>query len=201
MGVWMHKQILKDENSKLKHWRDHHSYSWICCCSAIQSCPTLCNPIGCSTPGFPVLHCLLELAQTHVHWFGDAIQPSHPLSSPSSPTPSKWSLQNPETLSKSLCSETWVQKELWFSSGLRSFFFPTHQSIQDLSSPTRDWTHVLCSWAWSLNHLKCCWTAREVPQGLNNLPKFIDLEWSLENYVPSGTGHTSVCVLGLPWGA
>ena len=42
-------------------------------------------PMDCSTPGFPVLHHLLELAQTHVHWVGDAIQPSHPLSSPSPP--------------------------------------------------------------------------------------------------------------------
>ena len=51
--------------------------------SVTQSCPTLCDPIDCSTPGFPVLHQLLELAQTHVCWVGDAIQPSHPLSSPS----------------------------------------------------------------------------------------------------------------------
>ena len=42
--------------------------------------PTLCDPVNCSTPGFPVLHSLPELAQTHVHWVGDAIQPSHPLS-------------------------------------------------------------------------------------------------------------------------
>ena len=47
-----------------------------------QSCPTLCNPMDCSTPGFPVLHHLPELAQTHVHWVGDAIQPSCPLLSP-----------------------------------------------------------------------------------------------------------------------
>ena len=53
--------------------------------SVAQSCPTLCNPIDYSTPGFPVLHQLLELAQTHVHWVGDAIQQSHPLSSPSPP--------------------------------------------------------------------------------------------------------------------
>ena len=50
-----------------------------------QSCPTLCGPMDCSMPGFPVLHHLPELAQTHVHWVGDAIQPSHPLSSPSPP--------------------------------------------------------------------------------------------------------------------
>ena len=44
-----------------------------------------CDPMDCSMPGFPVHHQLLELAQTHVHWVGDAIQPSHPLSSPSPP--------------------------------------------------------------------------------------------------------------------
>ena len=53
--------------------------------SVAQSSLTLCNPMDCSTPGFPVHHQLLELAQTHVHWVGDAIQPSHPLSSPSPP--------------------------------------------------------------------------------------------------------------------
>ena len=56
-----------------------------CCCSVARSCPTLCDPMDCSTPGFPVLHHLLEFAQTHDYWVGDAIQPSHPLSSPSPP--------------------------------------------------------------------------------------------------------------------
>ena len=51
-----------------------------------QSCPTLCNPMDCSMPSFPVLYHLPELTQTHVHWVGDAIQPSHSLSSPSPPT-------------------------------------------------------------------------------------------------------------------
>ena len=51
--------------------------------SVAQSCLTLCNPMDCSTPGFPVHHHLLELAETHVHRVDDAIQPSHPLSSPS----------------------------------------------------------------------------------------------------------------------
>ena len=50
-----------------------------CCCSVTKSCLTLCNPMDCSTPGFPVLHHLLEFAQIHVHWVGGAIQPSHPL--------------------------------------------------------------------------------------------------------------------------
>ena len=51
--------------------------------SVAQSCPTLCDPMNCSTPGLPVHHQLLESTQTHVHWVGDVIQPSHPLSSPS----------------------------------------------------------------------------------------------------------------------
>ena len=50
--------------------------------SVAQSCPTLCDPMDCSTPGFPVHHQLLELTQTHVHPLGDAIQPSHSLSPP-----------------------------------------------------------------------------------------------------------------------
>ena len=57
----------------------------ICCCSVAQSCPTVYDTLDCSTPGFPVLHPLPELAQTHVHWVDDAIQPSHSLSSPSPP--------------------------------------------------------------------------------------------------------------------
>ena len=53
--------------------------------SVAQSCPTLCNPMDCNIPGFPVLHLLPEFAQTHVYWVGDAIQPSQPLLSPSLP--------------------------------------------------------------------------------------------------------------------
>ena len=56
-----------------------------CCCSVAQLCLTLCHPVDCSTPGFPVLHYLPEFTQTHVHWVGDAIQPSHTLLSPSPP--------------------------------------------------------------------------------------------------------------------
>ena len=55
--------------------------------SIAQSCLTLCNPMNCSTPGLPVHHQLPEFIQTHVHRVSDAIQPSHPLSSPSSPAP------------------------------------------------------------------------------------------------------------------
>ena len=56
-------------------------------CSVTQLCPTLRDPINHSTPGLPVHHQLPEFTQTHVHRVGDAIQPSHPLSSPSPPAP------------------------------------------------------------------------------------------------------------------
>ena len=55
--------------------------------SVAQSCPTLCYPMNRSTPGLPLHHQLLEFTQTHVHRVSDAIQPSHPLSSPSPPAP------------------------------------------------------------------------------------------------------------------
>ena len=55
--------------------------------SVAQSCPTLCDPTNRSTPGLPVHHQLPEFTQTHIHQVSDAIQPSHPLSSPSPPAP------------------------------------------------------------------------------------------------------------------
>ena len=67
-----------------------HTY---CCFSVDQSYATLCNPMDCSMPGFPVLHYLLEFAQTHVHWVDEAIQSSHFLSSPSPPALNRSLLQ------------------------------------------------------------------------------------------------------------
>ena len=55
--------------------------------SVAQSCPTLCDPMNHNTSGLPVHHHLPEFTQTHVHRVGDALQPSHPLSSPSPPAP------------------------------------------------------------------------------------------------------------------
>ena len=58
-------------------------YQCLWCCSVSKSCLILCNPMNCSTPGFPGLHYLPEFAQTHIHWVGVTIQPSQPLSPPS----------------------------------------------------------------------------------------------------------------------
>jgi len=66
-------------------WSGNQNTTWCTVSSVAQSCPTLCDATDCSTPGLPVHRQLPELTQTHVHWVGDAIQPSHPLSSPSPP--------------------------------------------------------------------------------------------------------------------
>ena len=66
------------------------AYVWLCSVqfsSLAQWCPTLCDPMNCSTPGLPVHHQLLEFTQTQVHRVSDTIQLSHPLSSPSPPAP------------------------------------------------------------------------------------------------------------------
>ena len=77
--------------------------------SVAQSFPTLCDPIDCSTPGFPVHHQLPEIAQAHVHWVGDAIQPSHPLFSPS---PAAFNLSQHEGLFQWVSSSHQVSKVL-----------------------------------------------------------------------------------------
>ena len=72
----------------LDYWHNNKAifcFSLIQFSSVAQLCPTLCDPMYCSTPGFPVHHQLPELAQTHVYHISNAIQPSHPLSSPSPP--------------------------------------------------------------------------------------------------------------------
>ena len=77
--------------------------------SVTQSCLILCDPMDCSTPGLPVHHQLPEFTQTHVHWVGDAIQPFHPLSSPS---PAPFNLSQHQGLFKWASSSHQVAKVL-----------------------------------------------------------------------------------------
>ena len=86
--------------------------------SVTQSCLTLCDPMDCSTPGFPVQHQLPELTQTHVHWVGDAIQSSHPLASPSPPA---FNLSQHQGLFKWVSSLHQVAKGLEFQLQHQSF--------------------------------------------------------------------------------
>ena len=75
--MWLHKLFKWRKDSREKNVTQFSSVA--------RSCPTLCDPMDCSTPGLPVHHQLPEFTQTHVHRAGDAIQPSHPLSFPSPP--------------------------------------------------------------------------------------------------------------------
>ena len=86
--------------------------------SVTQFCLTLSDPTHCSTPGFPVLHPLPELAQTHVHQVSDAIQPSHPLSSPSPPA---FNLSQHQSLFEWVSSSHQVAKVLEFQLQHQSF--------------------------------------------------------------------------------
>ena len=86
--------------------------------SVTQWCLTLCDPMNHSTPGLPVHHQLLESTQTHVHWVGDAIQPSHPLSSPSPPA---LNLSQHQGLFKWVSSSHQVAKVLEFQLQHQSF--------------------------------------------------------------------------------
>ena len=85
--------------------------------SVTQSCPTLCDSTDSSTPGFPVYHQLLELAQTHVHQVSDTIQPSHPLSSPST----AFNLSQHQGLFKWVSSSNQVAKVLQLQLQHQSF--------------------------------------------------------------------------------
>ena len=95
------------------------SLSCVSCISSVaQSCPTLCNPMDCSTPGFPVHHQLPEPTQTHVHCVSNAIQPSHPLSSPSLPA---FNLSRHQGLFQWVSSAHQVAKGLEFQLQYQSF--------------------------------------------------------------------------------
>ena len=94
-------------------WPTQYQFS-----SVTQSCLTLCDPMDCSTPGLPVHHQLPEFTQTHVHWVGDAIQPSHPLSFPSPPA---LNLSQHQGLFKWVSSSHQVAKVLEFQLQHQSF--------------------------------------------------------------------------------
>ena len=91
------------------------------CCSVTKSCPTPCNSMDSSTLGFSVLHYFLEFSQTHVHWVADAIQPSHP---PSSPSPPALNLFQHQGLFQWVSSSHEVAKVLEFQLQHQSFWFP-----------------------------------------------------------------------------
>ena len=115
--------------------------SLFCCChcySVTQSCLILCDLMGCSITGFPVLHHLLDFAQTHVHWVSDAIQPSHPLSSPSPPS---LNLSQHQGLFQRVGSLPQVAKVCWSF----SFSISPFNEYSGLISFRVDWFDLLLS--------------------------------------------------------
>ena len=91
MGKYQHWEFRQERRDLNFQWYEHEAsfntskglhqrrVRGLCCCSVAKLCPTLCDPLDCSMPGFPVLHYILEFDQTHVHWVSDTIQPPHPL--------------------------------------------------------------------------------------------------------------------------
>ena len=116
---------------RLKSTMRYH-YMHLCCCSVAQSCPTLRDPVAFSMPGFPVLHGLLELPQTHVHWIGDAIQPSHPLLSPSSPA---FNLSHHQGLFQWVSFSHQVARELEFQLQHQCFQWTPRTDLGQTGSP------------------------------------------------------------------
>ena len=103
--------------------------------SVAQACLTLCDPMDCSTPGFPVHHKLPEFAQTHVHRVDDAIQPSHPLSPPSPPT---FNISQHQSFSQGVSSLHQVAKVLEFQLSISPF-----NEYSGLISFRMDWLDCL----------------------------------------------------------
>ena len=135
--------------------------SWVVVVQSVsQSRPTLCDLMDCSTPGFPVLHHLPELAQTHVHWVDDAIQPSHPLSSLSPPAlnlfpasgsfPMNWLFPSGGQSFGASASASVLPMDIqdWFLLGLTGLISLQSKGLSRVFSNTHSyfWTVALGSW-------------------------------------------------------
>ena len=146
---WTHlKCTVQLSFDKCRHPCYHH-YSQARCINVYfslvtQSCLTLCNPMNCRTPGLPVHHQLPEFTQTHVHRVRDAIQPSHPLSSPSPPAPNP--SQHQSLFSESTLCMRWPK--YWSF----SFSIIPSKEIPGLISFRMDWLDLLAV-QWTLKSL------------------------------------------------
>ena len=128
----------------------HDIFMIYCCCLVVKGCPTLCNPMDCSTPGFHVLH--LEFAQTHVHCVSDAIQPSHPLLSPFSsysqyfpasesfPMSQLFAPGGQSTGTSTSASVPPMNIQSWFSLGLSGLILLS-KGLSKVFSSTAVWKH------------------------------------------------------------
>ena len=128
------------------------------CCSVAQACPTLWDPMDCSMPCFPVFHYLLEFAQTHVHWVGDAIQPSLPLLPTSPPALNlssisvflfQWvsSLHQVAKVAELLASASVFPMNIqgWFPLGLTGLMSLLSKGLSRVFCSTTGWKHQFFS--------------------------------------------------------
>ena len=123
----------------------------LCCsCSVANLCSTFCDLMDGSTPGFPVLHQLLELAQTHVHWVSDAIHPYHPLLSPSPPAfslsqhqglPMNWLFASGGQSIGASASVLPMNNQGWILLGLTEFISLLSKELSSVFSNTTVWRH------------------------------------------------------------
>ena len=118
---------LNDLSQTFSSTSPHATHNIIQFSSVTQLCPTVCDHMDCSTPGFPVHHQLPELAQIHVHWIGDAIQPSHPLLSPSPPSFNIFPASGSFALSQ------------FFASGGQSIGVSASASVSELQHQSFQW--------------------------------------------------------------
>ena len=148
----------------MRNFPQESSSQLLLLCSIAKSCLTLCDSIDCSTPGLPVLHHLPEFAQTHVHWVGDVIQPSHPLSPPSPAL----SLSQHQGLFQWVSSSHQVAKILelqhqpsvlpmniqgWFPLGLTSLISLTSKGPSRVFSTTIQKHQLFGTSLWSNSHI------------------------------------------------
>ena len=125
------------ESDKIEVPLHTHAHIYYQSSSVTQSCPTLCNPVNCSTPGFPNHHQLPEIAQTHVHQVSDAIQPYHPLSSPSLPA---FNLSQPQGLFKVFNESVHIRWPMYWSF---SFSISSSNEYSGLISFRINWLDLL----------------------------------------------------------
>ena len=128
-----------------------------CCCSVTKLCLTLCDLMECSTPGFLVLHYLLEFAETHVHWVDDTIQLSHPLSSPSLALNLSQHQGLSQWVSASASSALPMNIQGWFPLGLTGLISLQSQGFSRVFSRTTIWKHqffISQPSSWSKFHIR-----------------------------------------------
>ena len=135
----IHRSV--EENREPRNKPIHLWLSSVQLNSVAKSCLTICDPMDCSTPGLPIHHQLLEFTQIHVHWVCDAIQPSHPLLSPSPPA---FNLSQHQGLFKCVNSSHQVAKVSEFqlqhqSFLLRSFNGPEPGGLESTDKKVKEW--------------------------------------------------------------